>query len=59
MSGEFWDQVIYALIVLAKIAGIMIVLILSVAYYTYAARQVIGRMQVRPGPNRVGFFRCF
>jgi len=27
-----------------------------VAYYTYAERKVIGHMQVRQGPNRVGFF---
>ena len=56
MNGEFMDQVLYALVVLAKIAGIMFVLIMAVAYYTYAERKVIGRMQVRPGPNRVGFF---
>ena len=29
-------------------------LILAVAYYTYAERKVIGFMQVRQGPNRVG-----
>jgi NADH-quinone oxidoreductase subunit H len=55
MSPEFIDQLQYALLVLLKIAGIMIVLILGVAYYTYAERKVIGAMQVRKGPNRVGF----
>jgi NADH-quinone oxidoreductase subunit H len=35
---------------------IIVPLILSVAYYTYAERKVIGYMQDRLGPNRVGSF---
>ena len=38
------------------IALFLIPLMLSVAYLTYAERKVIGAMQVRMGPNRVGFF---
>ncbi|MFT5140005.1 MAG: NADH-quinone oxidoreductase subunit H [Rhodothermales bacterium] len=38
----------------AKILMIIIPLILTVAYFTYAERRVIGFMQVRMGPNRVG-----
>jgi len=39
---------------LAKIFMIIIPITLSVAYYTYAERKVIGYMQSRIGPNRVG-----
>lgn len=38
-----------------KILALVIVVILSVAYLTYAERKVIGYMQGRLGPNRVGF----
>jgi NADH-quinone oxidoreductase subunit H len=43
------------IIILLKIAAILGPLILSVAYLTYAERKVIGHMQARLGPTRVGF----
>ncbi len=40
---------------LVKIIAIIAPLMIGVAYLTYAERKVIGYMQVRIGPNRVGF----
>ncbi len=47
-----WSQV--GLINLGLIVAIVVPLLLSVAYLTFAERKVIGYMQVRIGPNRVG-----
>jgi NADH-quinone oxidoreductase subunit H len=41
-------------IVLLKIAAIVVPIMLIVAYLTYAERKIIGYIQVRVGPNRVG-----
>ena len=42
--------------IIIKILVIVVPLLLGVAYLTFAERKVIGYMQVRIGPNRVGFF---
>jgi NADH-quinone oxidoreductase subunit H len=47
-----WSQI--GLINLGKIVLIVAPLMLAVAYLTYAERKIIGYMQVRIGPNRVG-----
>ena len=39
---------------LLKIVALLVPLLVTVAWYTYAERKVIGYMQVRLGPNRVG-----
>jgi NADH-quinone oxidoreductase subunit H len=54
MPETFMDHVVYMVILLAKIIAVVVPLILAVAYYTYAERKVIGWMQVRKGPNRIG-----
>ncbi|MFA5958928.1 MAG: NADH-quinone oxidoreductase subunit NuoH [Tatlockia sp.] len=41
--------------IIIKILVIVVPLLLAVAYLTYAERKVIGYIQVRIGPNRVGY----
>jgi len=44
----------YLVITLLKIVVILVPLFVIVAYYTFAERKIIGYMQIRKGPNRVG-----
>jgi NADH-quinone oxidoreductase subunit H len=54
MPETLFDQFIYLVIVLLKILAVVVPLILAVAYYTYMERKVIGFMQVRIGPSKIG-----
>jgi len=59
MWDAMWDAltlelIIYLAILLAKAVAIIGPLMLGVAYLTYAERKLIGYMQIRVGPNRVG-----
>ena len=53
---ELWMALPVVIQIVIKIMVIMLPLMGLVAYYTLAERKVIGAMQVRVGPNRVGFF---
>lgn len=50
------ELAIEVMFILLKIVLIVVPLLLSVAYLTYAERRVIGLMQMRKGPNIVGPF---
>jgi len=48
MGLPVWMQI------MAKITMILVPILIAVAYLTFAERKIIGFMQVRVGPNRVG-----
>ena len=55
MQSLDWAAIQTVVWTLIKIMAIVVPLMLGVAYLTYAERKIIGWMQVRIGPNRVGF----
>ena len=55
MAGVDWAAIQTVVWTLVKILALVVPLMLGVAYLTYAERKIIGWMQVRIGPNRVGF----
>jgi len=54
--GAYWPAVELTGWTLIKIIAIVLPLMGAIAYLTLAERKVIGYMQVRIGPNRVGYF---
>lgn len=56
MVEEFLSYILPLLITVGYIFLIVLPLILAVAYLTYAERKVIAAMQMRRGPNVVGWF---
>ena len=52
----FWlpAELQYLVITLISVVVILVPLFIVVAYYTLAERKIIGYMQIRKGPNRVG-----
>jgi NADH-quinone oxidoreductase subunit H len=56
MDFLYNDPIGQGIFLLVKIVAILIPLLLSVAYLTYAERKVIAAMQLRKGPNVVGPF---
>ena len=54
-AGMDWTAIQTVVWTLVKILALVVPLMLGVAYLTYAERKIIGWMQVRIGPNRVGF----
>jgi len=50
LLGDFWP-VTWTLI---KIIGVLLPLLIAVAYMTYAERKILAYMHVRLGPNRIG-----
>ena len=50
------DMLVYTLIALVKVLIVFTAMLLIVAYMTLMERKVLGHMQVRFGPNRVGPF---
>ncbi|MGI4775614.1 MAG: complex I subunit 1/NuoH family protein, partial [Janthinobacterium lividum] len=56
MSGFLEEYAMPLIFIAAKVLCIVVPLIICVAYLTLAERRIIGLMQMRKGPNMVGYF---
>ena len=52
--GDIWPNLVVLVWTVIKVMLIVAPLLLCVAYTTYAERKIMGAIQVRIGPNRVG-----
>jgi NADH-quinone oxidoreductase subunit H len=58
--AEFWHgYLLPTIITVIEILCVLVPLLISVAYYTYAERKVLAYAQLRKGPNVVGPFGLF
>jgi len=57
MEGGFWTDYAWpAVLLVIKIVAVIVPVILAMAWLTYAERKVIAAVQLRKGPNVVGWF---
>ena len=56
MDSLWSSMILPTALIVAHILAVVVVILICVAYLTYAERKVIGAMQLRKGPNVVGPF---
>lgn len=56
VPSDYQAQALVVMQTVIKILTVLVPVLFTVAYFTYVERKVIGYIQGRIGPNRVGFF---